>query len=112
MILETKGSQDDIEELILNTRDCLVDLSLNYSSVGFLDHSSFFQLTGNLNEEIENYFPTAGQISLYQESEQVKPILNHPFLLFKENFLTEAQAYLERSKQMKVALENLSPFFT
>jgi hypothetical protein len=58
--LEMVASKNDAEDLILNARDSLVDLSLNYNSVHFLDKSCFLDLTGNHNEEIDDIFPTAG----------------------------------------------------
>lgn len=98
-----------MEDLILDTRDSLIDLSLNYSSVGFLDHSRFLDLSGNHTEDIENFFPTAGQLNLDQDGDLC---LNHPFILFKDNFISEALLFLEKSQSMKVAMDQLSPFFS
>jgi len=63
-LLEINEDKTDLEDLILDSRDSLVDLSLNYSSVNFLDHSSFLELSGNHSEDIENFFPTAGQVTI------------------------------------------------
>lgn len=85
--LETEAEKTDLEDLLLDCRDSLVDLSLNYSSVKFLDHTSFLDLSGNHSEMIEYFFPTAGQVTIDQESDLC---LNHPFILFKDNFMAEA----------------------
>ena len=87
----------------------MVDLSLNYSSVNFLDHSSFLALSGNHSEDIENFFPTAGQVTIDQDSDLC---LNHPFILFKDNFLSEALSFIERGHSMRKTMEQLTPFFS
>ena len=101
----------DTEDLLINAKDCLIDLSLNYNSVHFLDHSCFLELSGNHTEDIDDFFPTAGQVTLNQEVELAKPILNHPFILFKESFLVESLSFLEKPGCLKQGLELLSPFF-
>ena len=46
--------KDESVALIIKARDSLIDLSLNYSTVNFLDHSSFVDLTGDRNYEIDD----------------------------------------------------------
>ena len=43
------------EEFIVEIRNALVDLSLNYNSINYLEHSSFFKSRGNdLDDELES----------------------------------------------------------
>jgi hypothetical protein len=81
--------------MILNSRNSLIDLSLNTNSVHFLEHSKFQDLNGNHSEDFDSIFPTAGQ-SLFTNDPQasLRPLLLQPSLVFKINMINETSEFL------------------
>ena len=51
--LELDQEKKDIEEFIIMVRNCLIDLSLNYHSVNYLEHSNFFKLSGGTRDDTD-----------------------------------------------------------
>ena len=41
--------------MIINVRNCLIDLSLNFKNISFLEHSSFFDLTGSNCTDVNEF---------------------------------------------------------
>ena len=50
-----EAEKNESGALIIKARDCLIDLSLNYNTVNFLEHSGFVDLTGDQNEDIDEF---------------------------------------------------------
>ena len=89
-------AKQDLEDTLFDMKDALVDLSLNFNNVGYIEHSSFGNKSIHKNEIIDikiNFKQkTSDKGKLTGSSTfMLEQMLKHPCLMFNHNLLEECQ---------------------